>query len=116
VSEIVGLQWGDFNWDDMTVLIQRAVVQCRLGETKTETSSRPLPINPSLAARLLELPESSKYCGAGDWVFANEAGKPRWQETILQRQLTSRRPAVMMVTLSCALRIANFLQRDPVVM
>jgi integrase len=46
-----------------------------------------LPINPSFAARLLELRESSKYCGAGDRVFANEAGKPRWQETILQRQL-----------------------------
>jgi integrase len=23
----------------------------------------------------------------GDWVFANDAGRPRWQETILQRQL-----------------------------
>jgi integrase len=92
VSEIVGLQWGDFDWESMTVLIQRGVVQCRVGETKTETSSRPLPINPGLAARLLELRESSKYCKAEDWVFANEAGKPRWQETILQRQL---KPAAM---------------------
>jgi integrase len=87
VSEIVGLQWGDFNWENMTVLIQRGVVQCRVGETKTETSSRPLPIDPGLAARLLELREGSKYCKAEDWVFANEAGKPRWQETILTRQL-----------------------------
>lgn len=87
VSEIVGLQWGDFDWENMTVLIQRAVVQCRVGETKTETSSRPLPIDPGLAARLLELRKRTKYSKAEDWVFANDAGRPRWQETILQRQL-----------------------------
>ena len=87
VSEIVGLQWGDFNWDNMTVLVQRAVVQCRVGETKTETSCRPLPIDPGLAARLRELHESTSYPAPGDWVFANDGGRPRWQETILQRQL-----------------------------
>ena len=87
VSEIVGLQWGDFDWENMTVLVQRAVVQCRVGETKTETSSRPLPIHPGLAERLLELRARSKYCEAEDWVLANDAGKPRWQETILERQL-----------------------------
>lgn len=92
VSEIVGLQWGDFNWENMTVLIQRAVVQCRVGETKTEASSRPLPIDPGLAERLLALRERSKYCKPEDWVFANDAGRPRWQETILQRQL---KPAAM---------------------
>jgi integrase len=36
VSEIIGLQWGDFDWEKMTVLIQRSVVQCQVGETKTE--------------------------------------------------------------------------------
>jgi integrase len=63
-----------------------------VGETKTETSLRPLPIDPDLAARLLELREGSKYCKAEDRVFANDAGRPRWQETILQRQL---KPAVL---------------------
>lgn len=87
VSEIVGLQWSDFDWDNMTVLIQRGVVQCRVGETKTETSCRPLPIDPGLAARLRELHERASYRAPGDWVFANDAGRPRWQETILQRQL-----------------------------
>src|SRR5713226_10232985 len=38
VSEIIGLQWGDFDWENRNVLVQRAVVQCRVGETKTETS------------------------------------------------------------------------------
>ena len=87
VSEIIGLRWGDFGWDNMTVMIQRSVVQCQVGETKTEGSSRPLPINPGLAAHLRELHKGSPYNSPGDWVFANDAGKPRWQETILHRQL-----------------------------
>jgi integrase len=87
VSEIVGLQWGDFDWDKMTVLIQRSVVQCQVGETKTEGSCRPLPVDPGLAARLRDLRARSAWPHTGDWVFANDAGRPRWQETILQRQL-----------------------------
>jgi integrase len=87
VSEIMGLQWGDFDWDKMTVLIQRSVVQCQVGETKTEGSCRPLPVDPGLAARLKDLRARSAWPNAGDWVFSNDAGRPRWQETILQRQL-----------------------------
>ena len=87
VSEIVGLQWGDFDWESETVLVQRAVVQTRVGDTKTETSSRPLPLDPVLAKHLKELHEGSFYKAAQDWVFANDAGRPRWQETILARQL-----------------------------
>jgi integrase len=87
VSEIIGLQWGDFDWNKMTVLVQRSVVQCEVGETKTEGSFRPLPVDPGLAARLQDLHRRSSYPNAADWVFANDDGRPRWQETILQRQL-----------------------------
>ena len=34
-----------------------------------------------------KLHERSHYKASGDWVFANDAGRPRWQETILTRQL-----------------------------
>jgi hypothetical protein len=67
--------------------VPHPVVQCRVGETKTEGSARPLPINPGLASHLRELYKCSAYKASGDWVFANDAGRPRWQETILQRQL-----------------------------
>ncbi len=85
VSEIIGLQWGD--WENRNVFVQRAVVQTRVGETKTEGSSRPLPLDPVLAMHLQELRKHSSWSAAGDWVFANDKGLPRWQETILQRQL-----------------------------
>ncbi len=87
VSEIIGLQWGDFDWENRNVFVQRAVVQTRVGETKTEGSSRPLPLDPVLAMHLQELRKHSSWSAAGDWVFANDKGLPRWQETILQRQL-----------------------------
>jgi len=38
VSEIIGLQWGDFNWEDLTLLVKRSVVHGRVGDTKTEAS------------------------------------------------------------------------------
>jgi len=87
VSEIIGLQWGDFDWESQTVLVQRFVVQTRVGDTKTETSSHPLPLDPVLARHLKKLHEQSSFKASGDWVFANDAGRPRWQETILTRQL-----------------------------
>lgn len=87
VSEIIGLQWGDFDWDNLTVLVQRGVVQGRVGETKTEYSCRPLPLHPDLANALLELRKNGFYRRPEDFVFASDAGRPRWQETIHERQL-----------------------------
>jgi integrase len=37
-SEIVGLQWDDFDFDGLTLLVQRSVVHGRSGDTKTESS------------------------------------------------------------------------------
>jgi integrase len=42
VSEIVALQWGDFDWKLLTLMVTRGCVQGRLGEVKTEYSHRPL--------------------------------------------------------------------------
>lgn len=87
VSEIMGLQWGDFDWENLTVMVQRSVVHARVGDTKTEASFRPLPVDTRLMAPLQELRGRAFYSGPVDWVFANDAGRPRWRESILQRRL-----------------------------
>jgi integrase len=87
VSEIIGLQWADFDWDSLTVMVQRGVVHGRVGETKTEASRRPLPRHPYLFSRLEELRKRSPYTGPQDWVFANDSGRPRWQESFLDGHL-----------------------------
>jgi integrase len=86
-SEIMGLQWRDFNWEDLTVLIRRGVVNGRAGDTKTEASQKPLPIDPRLACSLKELWKGSSYKSPQDWVFSNRAGRPRAQQDILRRHL-----------------------------
>ena len=86
-SSIVGMQWGDLNWEDLTLLVRRSVVHGRVGETKTEASRLPLPVDPRLADAFKEHRGRSVYRGLSDFVFANRAGKPRWQESILHRQI-----------------------------
>jgi integrase len=87
VSEIIGLQWRDFDWENLTVMVQRSLVHGRVGDTKTEASFRPLPVDTRLMAPLQELRRRGFYGGPADWVFANDAGRPRWQESILRRRL-----------------------------
>jgi len=86
-SEIVGLQWGDFDWDSLTVLIRRGVVNGRSGDTKTEASRKALPVDSRLAEALLQWRKNTLYKGAEGWVFANRVGKPRSQQNNLQRHL-----------------------------
>ena len=67
--------------------MRRTVVQGRVGDTKTEASRLPLPLDPSLAEALRAHWQRSLHREPGDWVFANRNGKPRWQESILRRHI-----------------------------
>jgi integrase len=58
VSEIMGLQWSDFDFENNTVLVQRGVVHGRVGEVKTEYSKDHLPIDSLLVEKLLQAPEA----------------------------------------------------------
>jgi integrase len=87
-SEIMGLQWGDFNWENQTVLIRRGVVNGRVGDTKTEASRKALPLGSALADALLELRRSQiPHTRPDDWVFGNRFSRPRCQQDILRRQI-----------------------------
>jgi len=87
-SEIMGLQWGDFDWENQTVLIRRGVVNGRIGETKTEASRKALPLDLTLADALLELRGCQTLrMRPSDWVFGNRFGRPRTQQDILRRQI-----------------------------
>lgn len=74
ISEVLGLQWSDFDWEKHEVQIARAVVQGRIGDTKTEYSRRSLPMAPELESVIFahreRLPEAWL---ASPWVF------PSWR-------------------------------------
>ena len=67
--------------------MKRSVVQGRVGDAKTEASKLPLPVDPRLARILQEHWKRSPHQRPEDWVFGNREGRPRWQESILHRQL-----------------------------
>jgi integrase len=53
VSEILGLQWGDFSFENRSVLVQRSVVGGRVDDVKTEYSKDDVPLDARLAEALL---------------------------------------------------------------
>ena len=88
VSEIMGLQWGDFNFGENTLLVRRSMVHGRVGNLKTEYSRDDLPLDPGLAAILLKWRAKSPHRQDGDWVFANAAtGKPYHPGEIRKRHI-----------------------------
>jgi integrase len=84
----VGLKWADFDFDNLTLLVQRSVVHGRVGEAKTESSHDFVPLSPEVARELLAYRET--YEGSPDgWLFANPAtGKPYHQEEIQKKHIT----------------------------
>jgi len=87
VSEIVGLQWGDLNFENRTVLIQRGIVHGHVDETKTEYSKDHLPLDPLLVGVLLKHRERC-YQTAEGWLFANPVTKrPYHQESICENHI-----------------------------
>lgn len=84
VCEIVGLKWGDINWESLAINVSRSVVAGREGNTKTEASEKPVPVDPELGEALLDWKRKAKYTAPLDYVFAGDKGKARWQGMILK--------------------------------
>ena len=88
VSEILGLQWGDFNFENRFVLVQRSVVGGRVDEVKTEYSKDDVPLDARLAEVLLQWRSASIFPRDADWLFANPVtGKPYHQESLQKSQI-----------------------------
>ncbi len=72
-----GLQWGDFDLEKHTFLVQRSSVGGRIDEVKTEYSKDYVPLDLRLEELLLRWRSFSTYAKDTDWVFANpQTGKP----------------------------------------
>jgi len=52
VSEIVAWKWDDFDFDDLTLLVQRSIVHGHVGDVKTEYSRDSVPLDPALVQAL----------------------------------------------------------------
>jgi integrase len=72
VSEILGLQWCDLNFDSLVLRARRGVVQGRVDRVKSEYSEDDVPLDPAVAQVLSEW---QKTCPASEegWLFPNPA-------------------------------------------
>lgn len=81
VSEVVALQWDDFNWEEKIVTIRRAFTHGELKETKTVASAARLPF-PNVLGDALKV-----YQPTVDsvWLYPSPVnGGPRWGNILLQ--------------------------------
>jgi integrase len=76
-SEIRGLKWGDVDFEACTIKLQRSVVGKHVGEMKTASSKRLVPIAKGMAAALRTLRGASAYNQREDWVCASPKAKGR---------------------------------------
>ena len=67
ISEAVGIKWTDFEGD--TLQVQRRIYERREGSTKTQSSTRAIPIPAVLLERM-------QLLGGGEWIFRSKAGTP----------------------------------------
>ena len=84
-SELVGLQWNDFDWENLHVAIQRGVVIGRVDEVKTRHSKSAIPLDPALGSLLLAY---RREAIPSQWVFpSSRTGKPWWPWVIQRTHL-----------------------------
>jgi integrase len=87
-SELFGLKWGDINLAQGTMNVTRSIVCGVVGPCKTESSQKPMPVQPIVLDGLAKWRESSRYTDSDDWVFASRrhrGRKPIWGQAILRK-------------------------------
>jgi integrase len=87
LSELFGLKWKDFHFSANEISVTRSIVQQVIGHCKTETSQKPIPLDPDLATTLLAWRQQTPYTSPDDWVFASpwvKGRKPFWGQCIMR--------------------------------
>src|SRR6516164_10945069 len=87
-SELFGLKWGDIDFSQRTMNVTRSIVCGVVGPCKTESSQKPVPINPLVADALLGWQKQSAYTKPDDWIFASRRHRgrhPFWGQAILRK-------------------------------
>jgi integrase len=81
------LRWSDFDFDDLTLMVQRSVVHGRVADVKTEYSSDRVPLDPALVEILLKY-RAQSYPSSEGWLFESPVtGRLFHQESIQQHHI-----------------------------
>jgi len=89
-SELFGLKWLDIDFELETMSVTRSIVCGVIGPCKTESSQKPVPLDPHVADALSKWKEKCRYRKPGDWVFASVRHRgrtPYWGPAILRKYI-----------------------------
>jgi integrase len=89
-SELFGLRWGDIDFAQNTMSVTRSIVCGVVGPCKTESSQKPVPVQPTVLETLGAWKQIGPYNKPDDWVFASRrhrGRKPIWGQAILRRYI-----------------------------
>lgn len=89
-SELFGLRWRDLDFDNGEINVVRSVVHGVISRCKTESSAKPIPMDPLLTEMLKEWRKTTRYHSDDDWVFASKRAKgkrPIWGQSIMRKQI-----------------------------
>jgi integrase len=86
ISEILGLRWGDVDFEQATLTIQRSMVGKHEDETKTPASDAVLPLHEVLIQELQAW--KSREESVDGWIFGNiDTGRPYHVDSLRQDHL-----------------------------
>jgi integrase len=89
LSEVLGLQRCDIDWEELQISVRRGVVQGRLGEVKTEYSEAQVPLDRELAKLLRGWKSKVQFASPSDWIFASpfSGGRSPYFPTAVRRKM-----------------------------
>jgi len=90
VSEILGTQWQDIDYDGALIRLRRGVVNQEVSGLKTIGSRRPVPVAAVALEALREWQKQTSFSALSDWVFASPhtgGEQPYWPGTLLSRHI-----------------------------
>ena len=95
ISECLGLQWQDVNFDDSLIHVRRTWTCGRIGAPKSKASQAPVPMHPLLAEFMQAWRTQTLYPQSENWVFPSlklRGRKPRAANMLVEDYL---RPAAV---------------------
>jgi integrase len=89
-GELFGLKWRDIIFQHGELNVIRSIVCGVEGRCKTESSQKPVPMHPQLAAALIAWRQQCRFKAGDDWVFASRlhnGRKPYWGSAIMRHYI-----------------------------
>ncbi|MGB0115752.1 MAG: site-specific integrase [Terriglobales bacterium] len=71
ISECLGLKWGDVDWLNSALSVERSIVRQRVGDVKTIYSGRTMSVDAEMLAVLKSWKQATQFPSETDWIFAS---------------------------------------------